>query len=76
MDKKELKVVGVRILPENGSASLSSYEKLYYYKTYNDYISGQRIKIRVPTGGKPDTVIIVEDSSTVKPDGLKWLDEV
>ena len=67
-------VVGVRILPENGSASLS--DKLYYYRTDKQYTAGQKIKIRVPTGGRPDTVIIVSESYTVKPDGLKKMEEV
>lgn len=55
---KMSKVVGVKI----GTKSLKTQEKVYYYKTDNEYKRGDKITISVPSGGTPDAVVVIGDS--------------
>ncbi|MFR7590251.1 MAG: hypothetical protein ACLUVC_02315 [Longibaculum sp.] len=45
-------IVGIRI---DGS------KKTYYYQTNKPYVVGQRIKVKAPSGGTPDAVIVEID---------------
>ncbi len=55
---KMSKVVGVKI----GTKSLKTQEKIYYYKTDNEYKRGDKITISVPSGGTPNAVVVIGDS--------------
>ncbi len=55
---KMSKVVGVKI----GTKSLKTQEKVYYYKTDNEYKRGDKITISVPSGGTPNAVVVIGDS--------------
>lgn len=55
---KMSKIVGVKI----GTKSLKTQEKVYYYKTDNEYKRGDKITISVPSGGTPDAVVVIGDS--------------
>ena len=55
---KMSKIVGVKI----GTKSLKTQEKVYYYKTDNEYKRGDKITISVPSGGTPNAVVVIGDS--------------
>lgn len=55
----ETKVVGVRI----DTKSTSTKEKVYYYKTNADLKKGDRIRVRVPSGGSPKSTVAVANST-------------
>lgn len=52
------KIVGVKI----GTKSPHTQDKIYYYKTDNDYKRGDKITVKVPSGGTPEAVIVDADS--------------
>lgn len=56
--KKMSKVIGVKI----GTKSPKTQEKVYYYKTNDDYKRGDKLTIKVPSGGTPDAVVVIGDS--------------
>lgn len=53
------KVVGVRI----DTKSTSTKEKVYYYTTDKDFKRGDRIRVKVPSGGSPKSTIAVANSN-------------
>ena len=53
------KVVGVRI----DTKSTSTKEKVYYYRTNKDFKRGDRIRVKVPSGGSPKSTIAIADSN-------------
>lgn len=53
------KVVGVRI----DTKSTSTKEKVYYYTTNKDFKRGDRIRVKVPSGGSPKSTIAVANSN-------------
>ena len=53
------KVVGVRI----DTKSTSTKEKVYYYKTNKDFKRGDRLRVRVPSGGSPKSTVAVANSN-------------
>lgn len=65
------KIVGVKI----GTKSLKTQEKVYYYETNNDYKRGDKLTIKVPTGGTPNAVVVIEDSKK-KFSKIKQLEEI
>ncbi len=55
----ETKVVGIRI----DTKSTNTKEKVYYYKTNKDLKRGDRIRVRVPSGGSPKSTVAIANSS-------------
>lgn len=53
------KVVGIRI----DTKSTSTKEKVYYYKTNKDFKRGDRLRVRVPSGGSPKSTVAVANSN-------------
>lgn len=53
------KVVGVKIDQKSGKGGTT---KTYYYKTEKDFKKGDRIRVKVPTGGNPEATVVVGDS--------------
>lgn len=53
------RVVGVRI----DTKSTSTKEKVYYYTTNKEFKRGDRIRVRVPSGGSPKSTIAVANSN-------------
>ena len=56
---QKTKVVGVRI----DTKSTSTKEKVYYYKTNKDFKRGDRLRVRVPSGGSPKSTVAVANSN-------------
>jgi len=52
------KVVGVKI----DTKSTKTKDKVYYYKTNQDLKKGERIRVRVPSGGCPVSTVAVSNS--------------
>lgn len=57
--KGETKVVGIRI----DTKSTSTKEKVYYYKTNKDFKRGDRLRVKVPSGGSPKSTVAVANSN-------------
>ena len=55
----ETRVVGIRI----DTKSTSTKEKVYYYKTNKDFKRGDRLRVRVPSGGTPKSTVAVANSN-------------
>lgn len=53
------KVVGIRI----DTKSTSTKEKVYYYRTNKDFRRGDRVRVRVPSGGTPKSTVAVANSN-------------
>ena len=53
------KVVGIRI----DTKSTSTKEKVYYYTTNKDFKRGDRIRVKVPSGGSPKSTVAVANSN-------------
>ncbi len=52
------KVVGVKI----GTNSPHTKDKIYYYKTNRDFKYGDKVDIKVGTGGTPTATVVEPDS--------------
>jgi hypothetical protein len=52
------RVVGVKI----DTKSTHTKDKIYYYKTNQDLKRGERIRVRVPSGGCPVSTVAVSNS--------------
>lgn len=48
------KIVGVTI----DTKSKRTQDKVYYYRTNEDLNDGQRIRVGVPSGGKPNATVV------------------
>lgn len=70
--KKMSKVVGVTI----DTKSPNTKKKIYYFKTDKAYKKGDNIRIRVKTGGTPNTTIVVANSKKKFKNRIKSLEEV
>lgn len=55
----ETKIVGIRI----DTKSTNTKEKVYYYKTNADLKRGDRIRVRVPSGGSPKSTVAIQNSN-------------
>ena len=55
----ETKIVGIRI----DTKSTNTKEKVYYYKTNKDFKRGDRLRVRVPSGGTPKSTVAVANSN-------------
>jgi hypothetical protein len=58
-NNNKTKVVGIKI----DTKSTSTKEKVYYYKTNADLKRGERIRVRVPSGGSPKSTVAVANST-------------
>lgn len=56
------RVIGVKI----DTKSMHTKDKIYYYRTNQDLKRGERIRVRVPSGGCPVSTVVVENSSKNK----------
>lgn len=54
----ETRIVGIRI----DTKSTSTKEKVYYYETNKDFKRGDRLRVKVPSGGTPKSTIAIENS--------------
>ena len=54
----ETKVVGIKI----DTKSTNTKDKVYYYRTNQDLKKGERIRVRVPSGGCPVSTVAVSNS--------------
>lgn len=52
------KIIGVKI----DSKTLKNSKKTYYYETDDDYKRGDRLRIKVPSGGTPKAIVVIGDS--------------
>lgn len=53
------KVVGIRFREKQGKRGVS---KTYYYTTDRDLKKGELINVKVPSGGSPEAIVVVENS--------------
>ena len=53
------RVVGVKI----DTKSTKTKDKIYYYRTNQDLKRGERIRVRVPSGGCPVSTVAIANSS-------------
>lgn len=58
-NSNKTKIVGIRI----DTKSTSTKEKVYYYKTNKDFKRGDRLRVKVPSGGTPKSTVAVANSN-------------
>lgn len=58
-NSSKTKVVGIRI----DTKSTSTKEKVYYYTTNKDFKKGDRLRVKVPSGGSPKSTVAVANSN-------------
>lgn len=71
MRKKMNKVVGITI----DTKSPKTKEKVYYYRTDENYKRGDNIRVSVPSGGNPKAIIVIGDSKKKFNKKLKELED-
>ncbi len=64
------KIVGVTI----DTKSKRTQDKVYYYRTNEDLHDGQRIRVGVPSGGKPNATVVEVDNKSKHKISIKQLD--
>lgn len=64
------KIIGVTI----DTKSKRTQDKVYYYKTTEDLRDGQRIRVGVPSGGKPNATVVDTDNKSKHSLKIKELD--
>lgn len=64
------KIIGVTI----DTKSPHTKEKIYYYKTDKDFKYGDKIDIKVESGGTPTATVVVSDSKMYFPQPVKDLE--
>lgn len=52
------KIIGIKI----DTKSDKYKDKVYYYKTDEDLKRGDTVNVSVPSGGKPDAIVVIQDS--------------
>lgn len=55
----ETRVVGIRI----DTKSTNTKEKVYYYTTNKEFKRGDRLRVRVPSGGSPKSTVAIANSN-------------
>ena len=65
-----MKIVGVKI----DTKSLKTKEKVYYYKTDQNFKPGDKINIKVESGGSPKAVVVASNSDKKNNYNLKKLE--
>lgn len=58
-NSSKTRVVGIRI----DTKSTSTKEKVYYYETNKDFKRGDRLRVKVPSGGTPKSTVAVANSN-------------
>lgn len=59
------KVVGIKF--KQKSKDNKYHDKIYYYRTDRDVSKGEKLNIKVPSGGSPDAVVVsIEEKSKRK----------
>lgn len=66
------KIVGIKI----DTKSPKTKDKIYYYKTEKDFKRGDKINVKVESGGAPDAVVVIGNSRKKISHKLKDLEEV
>ena len=64
------KIIGVTI----DTKSPNTKNKIYYYKTDNDYKRGDQVDINVPNGGTPTATVVIQNSKKSFDMSIKKLD--
>lgn len=59
VNSNKTNVVGIRI----DTKSTSTKEKVYYYYTNKEFKRGDRLRVRVPSGGTPKSTVAVANSN-------------
>lgn len=65
-----MKIVGVKI----NTKSPKTKEKVYYYKTDQNFKPGDKINIKVESGGSPKAVVVASNSDKKNNYNLKKLE--
>jgi len=65
-----MKIVGVKI----NTKSPKTKEKVYYYKTDQNFKPGDKINIKVESGGSPKAVVVASNSDKKSNYNLKKLE--
>ena len=58
-NSNKTKIVGIRI----DTKSTSTKEKVYYYRTNKEFKRGDRLRVKVPSGGSPKSTVAVANSN-------------
>ena len=58
-NSSKTRVVGIRI----DTKSTSTKEKVYYYTTNKEFKRGDRLRVRVPSGGSPKSTVAIANSN-------------
>jgi hypothetical protein len=64
------KVIGVKF--EQNQGDKKYYSKTYYYKTDREVNAGDKIKVRVPSGGTPDAKVVSVSKNSNRKRLKKW----
>lgn len=67
-----MKIVGIKI----DTKSPKTQDKIYYYKTKKELKYGDRINVKVESGGTPSAIVIIENNNKVSSKNLKKLEIV
>lgn len=65
------KVVGIKI----DTKSSKTKDKVYYYTTDKDFKRGDKINVKVESGGTPNAVVVIGNSKKNISHNLKELEE-
>lgn len=66
------KIVGIKI----DTKSPRTKDKIYYYKTEKDFKRGDKINVKVESGGAPNAIVVIGNSQKKISHKLKDLEEV
>lgn len=66
------RVVGIKI----DTKSPKTKDKIYYYNTEKDFKRGDKINVKVESGGTPNAVVVVGNSQKKFSHNLKKLEEI
>lgn len=58
-NNNKTKIVGIKI----DTKSTNTKDKVYYYKTNADLKRGDRIRVKVPSGGSPQSTVAIQNSN-------------
>lgn len=66
-----MKTVGIKI----DTRSTKYKDKVYYYKTDKNYKVGEHIRVQMPSGGTPESTVVVTNSKNKIKRAKKLLEE-
>lgn len=67
---KKDRIVGISI----NTKSLKYKDKIYYYKTDKELVEGDKIEVKMPTGGLTDCIVVEADNKNIHKLNLKELE--